>query len=223
MSSKARRADTLSKARIVAAAIEILDSEGENGLNFRVLAGRLETGAGAIYWHVANKSELLGAAANAVIGDALVAGETGADPRERIRSLALSVFDAIDDHPWVGAQLTREPWQPALLQVFEGIGGGLKALEVPQRDQFTLASVLLNYILGGAGQNAANAREIAGRGLRTEFLEGVAARWAQLDPDTYPFIQQSAAELSAHDDREQFLAGIDLILIGMRTLARRRL
>src|SRR3954465_3816370 len=56
-----RRTDALSRERIVQAAIEILDAEGESGLTFRALATRLSTGAGAIYWHVASKGELLAA------------------------------------------------------------------------------------------------------------------------------------------------------------------
>ena len=59
------REDPLTRERIVEAAIELLDDEGEDGLTFRALATRLETGAGAIYWHIANKSELLVAASDA--------------------------------------------------------------------------------------------------------------------------------------------------------------
>ena len=44
-----RRTDALSKARIVEAAIKILDDEGEGALTFRALAARLATGSGAIY------------------------------------------------------------------------------------------------------------------------------------------------------------------------------
>ncbi|MBJ6764564.1 helix-turn-helix transcriptional regulator [Myxococcaceae bacterium JPH2] len=54
-----RREDALSRARIIEAAVELLDDEGESGLTFRALATRLATGAGAIYWHIANKNELL--------------------------------------------------------------------------------------------------------------------------------------------------------------------
>jgi hypothetical protein len=45
-----------------------------------------------------------------------------------------------------------------------------------------------------------------------------AERWAQLDPAEYPFARQVAAQLRVHDDREQFLAGIDLILAGIATV-----
>jgi AcrR family transcriptional regulator len=210
-----RRADALSKERIVEAAIEILDAGGDSALTFRTLAARLATGSGAIYWHVANKDDLLTATTNNVIAHVMTAVVTGADPREAIRTIALGVFDAIDAHPWVGTQLSREPWQSAVMEIFEGIGGQLLALGVPERAQFDCASALVNYILGLAGQYAAAARLLARDTDRSAFLATVAARWAQLDPAEHPFVHQVATQLPEHDDREQFLAGIDLILAGI--------
>ena len=213
-----RRADALSKERIVGAAMEILDAHGESALTFRALAARLATGSGAIYWHVASKNDLLAATTNDVIARVMTDVVSSAEPREAIRAIALGLFDAIDAHPWVGVQLHREPWQSAMLQIFETVGGQLQALGVPDRAQFDCASALVNYILGVAGQNAANARLHAHDTDRSAFLATVAARWAQLDPAEYPFVHEVATQLREHDDREQFLAGIDLILAGITTV-----
>jgi AcrR family transcriptional regulator len=213
-----RRTDALSKERIVAAAIEILDADGESALTFRVLAARLATGSGAIYWHVASKNELLTAATDDVIARVMTEVVSGAAPQEAIRAIALGVFDAIDAHPWVGTQLSREPWQSAMLQILEGAGGQLQALGVPEQAQFNCASALVNYILGLAGQYAAAARLLPRETDRSAFLATIAARWAQLDPTEYPFAHQVATQLPGHDDREQFLAGIDLILAGITTV-----
>jgi AcrR family transcriptional regulator len=212
-----RRTDALSKERIVEAAIEILDSGGESALTFRALAARLATGAGAIYWHVDSKDDLLAAAANGVIARVMTDVASGAAPPQAIRAIALGIFDAIDAHPWVGTQLSREPWQFAVLQILEGFGGRLQALGVPERAQFDCASALLNYVLGLAGQYAAGARLLSPETDRTAFLETVAAQWAQLDPAQYPFVRRLATQLPGHDDREPFLAGIDLILAGIET------
>jgi AcrR family transcriptional regulator len=213
-----RRTDALSKERIVEAAIEILDAEGESALTFRALTARLATGSGAIYWHVANKNDLLAATTNDVIARVMTEVASGAEPRQAIRAIALGVFDAIDAHPWVGAQLSREPWHSAMLQIFEGIGEQLGALGVPERAQFDCASALLNYILGLAGQYAAGSRLLPRGTDRTAFLAAFAAQWAQLDPAEYPFVRQVAPQLPEHDDREQFVAGIDLILAGIGTV-----
>lgn len=212
-----RRTDALSRERIIAAAIEILDSGGEGALTVRALAAHLATGSGAIYWHVADKGDLLAAATDEVI--ARVMSEAGgAKPRDAIRAVALGVFDAIDVHPWVGAQLFREPWRPAMLQIIESVGGQLQALGVPHAAQFDSASALVYYILGVAGQNAANARVHAPDTDRSAFLASVAAQWEALDPAQYPFVRQMATQLRDHDDRAQFLAGVDLILAGIGTV-----
>jgi hypothetical protein len=55
---------------------------------------------------------------------------------------------------------------------------------------------------------------------RSAFLATVAARWAQLDPARYPFPHKAGTHLREHDDREQFLAGIDLSLAGIETVHR---
>lgn len=217
-----RRADALSKERIVEAAIAILDQDGEGALTFRALAARLATGSGAIYWHVADKQALLAAATDHVIArvTALVTAKavSGATPQEAIRALALGVFDAIDAHPWVGGQLSRDPFQYAVLRILEGVGGQVQALGVPQQAQFNAATALMSFILGLAGQYAAGAEFHARDMDRTTALQAVAAKWAQLDPIEHPFVRQVAAVLPEHDDREQFLAGIDLILAGIESV-----
>jgi Tetracyclin repressor-like, C-terminal domain len=161
------------------------------------------------------RNDLLAAATGDIIARVMTEMASGAEPRQAIRAMASGVFDAIDAHPWVGAQLSREPWQTAVLQIFESFGARLQALGVPERAQFDCASALLNYVLGLAGQYAAAARLLPRDTDRSAFLATVAARWMQLDRAEYPFVRQVATQLPEHDDREQFLAGIDLILAGI--------
>ena len=213
-----RRTDALSKERIVEAAIEILDHEGEDALTFRSLGARLATGSGAIYHHLEDKADLLAAATDDIIAGVVTDRPGDATAQEAVRVLALGVFDAIDRHPWVGSQLARAPWQPAMLRIFEGIGAQIQTLGMTEPLQFDCASAVLNYILGLAGQHAASARLIPRGTDRSAFLATAAAQWAQLDPDDYPFARQAARHLAEHDDRKQFLAGIELILAGIETL-----
>jgi AcrR family transcriptional regulator len=211
----------LSRDVIVKAATGILDAEGEDALTLRALTVRLNTGYGAIYHHVADRSDLLAAATDDVIADVVSGLAAGAEPQPALRAIALGLFDAIDAHPWVGAQLNREPWRPALLDLYEAISGHLQALNVPEPAVPDSAGVLVNYILGVAGQNAANARALASSQLdRSAFLAAVADRWAQLDPARYPSVYRARAHLREHDDRQQFLAGVDLILAGIETVHR---
>ncbi|MGQ4517132.1 TetR family transcriptional regulator [Streptomyces sp. DW26H14] len=272
-----RRTEALSRERIVEAAVELLDTAGESGLTFRTLTERLATGPGAIYWHVANKSELLGAVTDAVVAEALdpapdsapdsvpaatpgsapdpaPAGGTATgpatvddgavdpsdtpaaasdidpagspdSPRQRVRAVALGLFDAIDAHPWLATQLTAQfagnPRGPVPPRIFESVGRQVQALGVPEAGWFTATSLLVHYILGAAAQNAVNSA--IGRDLppgmdRGAFLDSVSTSWEELEPDAYPFTRAVANQLRDHDDREQFLAGIDLVLAGITAL-----
>jgi AcrR family transcriptional regulator len=216
-----RRSEALSRDVIVEAATEILDAEGEDALTLRALTVRLNTGYGAIYHHVADRNDLLAAAADHVIARVAAGVAADTDPRQALRAVALGLFDAIDAHPWTGAQLIREPWRPALLDIYESVSEQLQALGVPERALSESAGVLVNYILGVAGQNAANARALASSRMdRSTFLATVAAQWAQLDPARYPSVHKARVHLREHDDRGQFLAGIDLILAGIETVNR---
>jgi AcrR family transcriptional regulator len=225
-----RRTEALSRERIVEAAVELLDAAGEGGLTFRVLTERLATGPGAIYWHVANKGELLAAATDAVVAGAVAsgpvepAGDAGS-PQEEIHAVALGLFDAIDEHPWLAsqlaAQLSRSPWGPVTPRILEGIGRQVSALGVPEGSWFTATSVLVHYILGAAGQNAANtanARTLGPEVDRAGFFHAVSKAWEELDPDEYPVTRAVAAQMREHDDREEFLAGVDLVLGGITAL-----
>jgi len=217
-----RREESLTRESIIEAAIELLDSNGEGGLTFRALSGQLATGPGAIYWHIANKSDLLNAACDAVIARTMKAALVGQTPDETIRALALGVFDAIDAHPWVGSALTRVPGHLPMVRVLEPIGQQVRALGVPDDQQWEAVSALMAYILGVSGQNAANGQLARTRGLdRSDFLEKLSSVWLQLDPEEYPFARSVAGQMRDHDDRVDFLSGIDLILRGIDSPLRR--
>lgn len=231
-----RRRQVLSRERIVEAAIELLDTAGEGALTVRTLTERLSTGSGAVYHHVGNRNELLQAAIDAVIADALAALPTEPDapatdpgaartPEDEIRAVALGLFDAVTEHPWLAAQLavqiTRSPWGSVTLRIFESIGRPMRALGVPQRDWFATTSTLVHYLLGATTQNAQTPQEAGdggtpgGEAERAEFLDAVSRAWRDLDPDDYPFIRAIADQMREHDDRRQFLTGVDLVLKGI--------
>jgi AcrR family transcriptional regulator len=212
-----RREDSLSRDRIIEASIELLDSSGESGLTFRALSGRLATGPGAIYWHIANKSELLAAACDAVVARTM--NETVVTtPEKTIRAVALGLFDVIDEHPWVGSALTSSPGLSPIVRILERIGQQVRALGVPDKRQWASVGALMAYILGVSRQNAANGELARTRGLdRSDFLDAVSTAWSQLDPKEYPFARSVARKIRIHDDRLDFLAGIDLILSGIKS------
>jgi AcrR family transcriptional regulator len=234
--SRARRDDSLSRERIIDAAIAILDQDGERGLTFQALSAQLATGPGAIYGHIANKADLLTAACDAIVARALVPDAVPAGvpdsarapvpggardvatatPQDAIRTIALAIFDAMDAHPWAGAALIQAGGKMPVVRILEGVGRQIAALGVPEARHWAGACAVVNYILGVSGQNAANAQLARTQGAeRGAFLAQVAGAWQQLDPAHYPFTRSVAGQLLLHDDRADFLSGVNLLLDGL--------
>ena len=218
--TRARRTESLTRDQIIDAAIALLDDGGEAGLTFRTLSERLSTGPGALYGHIANKRDLVAAACDAVIARTVAVQAGDATPQDTVRTVALALFDAMADHPWIGAALTWSAGQLTMVRVLECIGQQVVALGVPDHARWAAVSALLNYIFGVGGQNAGNAQIAKARGAnRSEMLDTVATAWSALDPSAYPFVHSVAAQMRVHDDRADFLVGIDLILAGMARTA----
>lgn len=220
-----RRNQALSRERIIATAIELLDAGGEGALTVRALTERLATGSGAIYYQVGTRDELLNAVTEAVVTAALAAGPGGdaATPGDEIRLVALALFDAIAAHPWLATrlilQVVRNPVGPVTVGIFERIGRQVGALGVPRDSWFDATSTLVHYILGAISQNAridGDASHVEPD--REEFFDATATAWRELDPQTYPFMHAIAGRISRHDDREQFLTGIAVVLDGLTRL-----
>lgn len=216
-----RRQVVHSRERIIDASIELLDQGGETGLTFRRLSERLATGPGALYAHIANKNDLLTAACDAVIARTISEIARAEPPEEALRKLALRLFDTIDARPWVGSALVQAPGQMPIVRILDFIGQQVRLLRIPEDQQWVTASALLSYIVGVASQNAANAQIGHALGLdRADFLEALATSWSQLDADEFPFARSVASQIPKHDDRADFLEGIDLILLGMAAPSR---
>lgn len=214
----------LSREQIIGTAVELLDAGGEGALTVRALTERLATGSGAIYYHVGNRDELLDTATETVVTVALATrpAQPAATPEDEIRVVALALFDAIAEHPWLATRLTlqivRNPVGPITVGIFERIGRQVSALGVPQARWFDAASTLVHYILGAVGQNTRIEGDTSGvepDADREEFLGATAQAWQTLDPEDYPFMHAIAGRISEHDDREQFLTGIAVVLDGL--------
>ncbi|QWT23227.1 hypothetical protein KPL76_10825 [Subtercola sp. PAMC28395] len=146
-----------------------------------------------------------------------VASET--TPEESVRLLMMGIFDAIQAHPWVGAQLAREPWQTALLEIFFEICSRLQVLGVAEGELFDAASTLLSYLLGVASQYAAGV-SLSRHTDRAAFLSAAVEDWLdRRESSDHPFVRQ-VTRLADHDDRDQFIAGVEVILDGVMTRSR---
>ena len=87
----------LHKRDVVEAATTLLDSYGIADLTMRRLARELDVSPGALYWHFANKQQLLGAVADRLLEPVLtnVRRCTGSD---RVTRMCASLRDALLSH-----------------------------------------------------------------------------------------------------------------------------
>ena len=103
---------SLTREQIVAEALRLLDAEGVDALSMRKLAAGLGVGTTSLYWHVANRDELIELVIDEIYGELELPGEDGAsggtdDWREAARRLAHSIRSTTLRHPWVVSMLDR--------------------------------------------------------------------------------------------------------------------
>jgi hypothetical protein len=65
----------------------------------------------------------------------------------------------------------------------------------------------------GLGEFGAGARHTSDEAERQNYLDALAAAWTERDADEV--VRGAASHLREHDDREQFMAGIDIFLKGI--------
>lgn len=232
---RARRRASHSLESVLAETVALLDESGEQALTFRALAHRLGGGVASIYWYVSSRDELLDRAADHVLGEVLeTLSGLGSPARGRtqpegvgaaladLRTIAVTLFDAIVDRPWLGAYFMRDTdVQPHALRLYELMGEQVLRLGLTRRQAFHAVSAVVGFVVGTAadmGQQAPDA-VVRGEVTRDEYLARYAERWRALDPAQFPFVHHIADEFAGHDDAEQFRAGLDLLLAGLRLQA----
>jgi AcrR family transcriptional regulator len=146
----------LSREQIVKAAIELLDGEGPAGLSMRKLGTHLGAGATSLYWHVANKDDLLELVVDEVMGEAYVPEATDTSWRVGLSVWANGMRAMLLRHPWVAALLgTRPTIGPNAMRMGERAitlltRAGFEGLEVPH-----VISLVNSHALGAATTQAA--------------------------------------------------------------------
>lgn len=224
---RGRRRAAHSLDAVIAEAVALLDEAGDSALTFRALAARLGGGAASIYWYVANRDELVDRASDHVIAGVLAdtEGFTGADdPIDDLRAIAVTLFDAIAQRPWLGAYFMRDTGvQPNSLQLYERLGQQVLRLDLTPRQSFHAVSAVLGFVVGIAADLGQQPPQevIDGTVDREEYLGRFVQQWRDLDAAEFPYLHHVVDEFEGHDDAEQFRAGLDLLLAGLRLQAGR--
>jgi AcrR family transcriptional regulator len=179
----------------------------------------------SIYWYVANKDELLDRATDSVLAGVLQETEQfadGEDPIDDLRAIAAALFDAIVDRPWLATYFMRDTGtQPNGLLLYERVGQQVLRLGLTPRQSFDAVSAVVGFVIGiAADLGQQPPREVADGSVgRDAYIARYADQWRALDPAAFPFLHAVVDEFAVHDDREQFAAGLDLLLAGLRLQA----
>jgi len=124
MALKATR-EPLSRERVLAAAVALVDAEGIQGLTMRRLAAELGVEAMSLYHYLPGKQALLDGVVEAVVGEimasvgspapdgGLAPGGTGEDWRATVRRTFLGARRAMLRHPWMPGLLGTSRTVPA--------------------------------------------------------------------------------------------------------------
>ncbi|CAL8899947.1 TetR family transcriptional regulator [Kocuria varians] len=160
----------LDRDQVVDAAWHILRSYGLGDLSMRRLARELGVQPGALYWHVANKQELLSVLAQRMVAPLTGSGGSPAQIIGAFREMVLAVRDGADVVS-VAHALDPEGMQPVPLLTSALLRSGRD----PQ-DAATTALTLLRFTLGAVtAQQTRESMDLPTATMAAEFEAGVRA------------------------------------------------
>lgn len=150
----------LSRAQVIATAVDILRRYGLADLSMRRLARELDVQPGALYWHVANKQELLVEVAAALL-EQVPEPSPDAPAAEALGSLAMAIREALVRVP-DAAEVVSLAYavEPGAARPLRDLARLVTRVGVPAAERNPVAELLLHHILGSVSvqQNLAHAR-----------------------------------------------------------------
>jgi AcrR family transcriptional regulator len=140
----------LSRATIVAAAIEIADSEGLEAVSIRRLATKLDARPMSLYSHIERKGDLVDLMVDEVMGGSVLPDSLpSGDWRDDLRRIAQRTRENIRSHPWMIAAAFRRPFigPNALRHIDQSLAAVSELPLRPERKRAVLLAVD-TYTLG---------------------------------------------------------------------------
>lgn len=213
----ARRA--LSREAIVATALELLPTEGIDGLSMRRVAGALGTGQASLYAHVANKEELLDLLLDEVIGEIPLPEPDPEKWQEQVVTIWTDSHAVLARNADIArVAIGRIPLGPNSLRVAEVTMAVLRAGGVPDHAVAWVIDVVGLYISATAAEGAIHA-ELERRGdHRESYFAQVKAYYDSLPAARYPTTVALRTELMTGDGEERFAFGLELFVSGLSAL-----
>ncbi|HTZ28287.1 MAG TPA: TetR/AcrR family transcriptional regulator C-terminal domain-containing protein [Streptosporangiaceae bacterium] len=153
-----RQAPALSRAEIVDAAIAIADVEGSGAISMRRIAQVLRAGTMSLYWHVANKEQLLDLMLDALFGEIQVPEPSG-DWRADLRGQARNERAVLLRHAWVMDFIGgRPPLGPNTLLLMDRVLGALDGIDIDIATAMQILGTVQTYVMGSVLREMQEAR-----------------------------------------------------------------
>ncbi|WP_019549568.1 TetR/AcrR family transcriptional regulator [Streptomyces sulphureus] len=198
----------LSRERITAAAVELLDGEGVQKLSMRTLAARLDAHATSLYWHVATKEDVLDLALDAVLGE-LDPPPPSDDWRRDLTAFATGLRAVLLAHPWAAHLAGTRPLAgPQALRATEYAYAALASAGFDESGLAAAAGVVSHYVIGSAQAEAVWGHRADEEAARTAVAGHLASRTAE-----YPLLASSFSQVEKRE--EEFGRGWELVLAGI--------
>ncbi|MER7989908.1 TetR/AcrR family transcriptional regulator [Streptomyces noursei] len=143
-----RATEQLSRARIVAAALELADEQVPGEITMRALAARLGVRSPmALYRYVGSKDGLVDLMTDEVYGQMTV--PRGQGWRDALRGLGRTSWDAVQRHPWFARlAFSRPPMGPNALRLYDTALAELEPLGLDAATRMRFLSTVLGHVLG---------------------------------------------------------------------------
>ena len=208
--------------RVVAAALEIVDESGPEGLSIRSVAARLGVNPNALYTYVSSRAELEKAVVERVLADAETDLLAGADPwRERLVGFAISLRATIMRHPAVARLMMTAPMDgPQALLVGERMIGALLDGGLPVADAGRAAYALIVQVIGGVALEAAETSGMPPVPPEADRIAERRSTLGYLDADAWPHAAATIDVMAAWVGTEQFEWSLRRLLDGLDALVR---
>lgn len=206
--------EPLSRARIVAAAVVVLDADGLAGLTMRRVARELGTGAMSLYRHVASREDLLDLVLDELVAAVPVSRLTG-EWRVDVAALARDVRAALLRRRDLTLLLTARLGQGAggLAALDRALGIFLRAGFSP-RDAVRSNHALGAYVSGSCTWEAVGLGGDVDPAERANRAAAATARLADVPAEAHPYVEAAASELFAGTAEDRFEFGLARLLEG---------
>jgi AcrR family transcriptional regulator len=207
---------------VLRAAVDLADKGGIESLTMRRLAEALGAEAMSLYYHVANKQEVLDGIVDVIaqeindVVNQIDAPAKGADWKNAVRRRILAAREVLLRHPWApGVLETRTSASLAVVQYLDGLIGLMRdggfSYDVAHHALHALGSRALGFTqeLFNPGDGAADEEATAMLESMADRLPHLVAMLSEIvhdDPDS---------TLGWCDDQSEFEFGLDLILDGL--------